>query len=59
MGTPRLLASVDQIKNAQSTASLGGECQPTDALQSSSFRLATSGLGGTITGNATNVAFTL
>jgi hypothetical protein len=42
----------------QINASVGGECPPTDALESRNFWLATSGLGGTITGNAMDAAFT-
>jgi hypothetical protein len=58
MGTPRLLRSVDQIRNEQRTASVSDECPPTTSLESRNFWLATSTLG-TVRGNATGVTFTL
>ena len=58
MGTPRLLASVDQIRKAQRTARAGGDCPPTVALESGNSWPAISGLGRTMTGNATDAALT-
>ncbi len=58
MGTPRPLKAVDQIRNEQRTASAGDEGATTDALESRGFWLATAGLGGTVTADATNAAFT-
>jgi hypothetical protein len=58
MGTPRPLKAVDQIRNEQRTASTGGECATTDALESRNFWLPTSGLDGTVTADATDAAFT-
>jgi hypothetical protein len=58
MGTPRPLKAVDQIRNEQRTASVGGECATTGALESRNFWLPTSELGETVTADATNAALT-
>jgi len=58
MGTARPLEPVDQIRNEQRIASVGDECPTTDAFESKNFWLPTSGLGGTVTANVTEIAFT-
>jgi len=58
MGTPRASVSLDQMSRMQINASVGGECAPGAALKGRNCSEADSVLGGTITGNATDAAFT-
>ena len=58
MGTPRPLKPVDQIRNEQRTASVGDEYPLTDAFETRNFWLPISGIDGTVTANAAEIAFT-